>query len=183
MFSGGYLGRLLRINLTTRQYSIETIPDEKLRLFLGARGLGAEWYAREVAPQVKPFDPENKMAFFAGPMTGTPLVSTTKFELTTKGPETGRYLCSNSSGNFGPRLREAGFDGLILEGASERWTALVIEKESVKFVDDDGWQGLDPMEARARLLRPVTRSPAEVGYNEHRTSRRKPCGLCRHFCG
>jgi aldehyde:ferredoxin oxidoreductase len=152
MFSGGYLGRLLRINLSTRQYSIESIPDEKLRLFLGARGLGAEWYLREVAPNVKPFDPENKMAFFAGPMTGTPLVSTTKFGLTTKGPETGRYLCSNSSGNFGPRLREAGFDGLILEGVSERWTALVIEKESVRFVDDDGWQGLKPMEARARLL-------------------------------
>ena len=152
MFSGGYLGRMLRINLSTRQCSIESIPDEKLRQFLGARGLGAEWYSREVAPQVKPFDPENKMAFFTGPMTGTPLVSTTKFELTTKGPETGRYLCSNSSGNFGPRLREAGFDGLILEGVSERWTAVVIEKESVKFVDDDGWQGLEPMEARARLL-------------------------------
>jgi aldehyde:ferredoxin oxidoreductase len=71
MFSGGYLGRLLRINLTTRQYSIETIPDEVLRLYLGARGLGAEWYAREVPPQVKPFDPENKLAFFTGPMTGT----------------------------------------------------------------------------------------------------------------
>jgi aldehyde:ferredoxin oxidoreductase len=152
MFSGGYLGRLLRINLTSRQNSIEPIPEERMRMFLGARGLGAEWYSREVPPQVDPFDPENKMAFFAGPMTGTPLVSTTKFGLTTKGPETGRYLCSNSSGNFGPRLREAGFDGLILEGVSERWTAVVIEKDSVKFVDDDGWQGLDPMEARARLL-------------------------------
>jgi aldehyde:ferredoxin oxidoreductase len=152
MFLGGYLGRLLRVNLTTRQSSIETIPEEKLHLFLGARGLGAEWYWREVGPQVKPFDPDNKIAFFAGPMTGTPLVSTTKFELTTKGPETGHYLCSNSSGNFGPRLREAGFDGLILEGVSERWTALVIENDGVKFIDDNGWQGLAPMEARARLL-------------------------------
>src|SRR4030042_2314947 len=152
MFSGGYLGRLIRINLSTRQYSIEPIPEEKLRLFLGARGWGAEWYSREVSPQVRPLDRENKMAFFTGPMTGTPLVSTTKFELTTKGLETGRYLCSNSSGNFGPRLREAGFDGLILEGVSKCWTALIIEKEDVKFLDDDGWQGLDPMEARARLL-------------------------------
>jgi aldehyde:ferredoxin oxidoreductase len=152
MFSGGYMGRVLRVNLTTRQSSIEAIPADKLRLFLGGRGLGAEWYWREVAPQAKPFDPENKIAFFTGPMTGTPLVSTTKFELTTKGPETGHYLCSNSSGNFGPRLREAGFDGLILEGASERWTALVIENEGVQFVDDEGWQGLAPMAARARLL-------------------------------
>lgn len=152
MFSGGYTGRVLRVNLTTRQSNVDEIPEEKLRLFLGARGLGAEWYWREVGPEVEPFDPENKMAFFAGPMTGTPLVSTTKFELTTKGPETGHYLCSNSSGNFGPRLREAGFDGLVLEGASERWTALVIEPDGVRFVDDEGWRGLTPMEARARLL-------------------------------
>lgn len=161
MFSGGYMGRVLRVNLTTRQSSIEPIPEEKLRLFLGARGLGAEWYWREVAPQVKPFDPENKIAFFTGPMTGTPLVSTTKFELTTKGPETGHYLCSNSSGNFGPRLREAGFDGLILEGASERWTAVIIENEGVQFVDHDGWQGLAPMEARARLLGQLPERPTK----------------------
>ena len=152
MFSGGYTGRILRVNLSTRQSSVELIPEEKFQLFLGARGLGAEWYWREVGPQVMPFDPENKMAFFAGPMTGTPLVSTTKFELTTRGPETGHYLCSNSSGNFGPRLREAGFDGLILEGVSERWTALVIENDGVRFLDDDSWQGLAPMDARSRLL-------------------------------
>jgi aldehyde:ferredoxin oxidoreductase len=85
-------------------------------------------------------------------MTGAPLVSTTKLQLTSKGPETGHYLCSNSSGNFGPRLREAGFDALILEGASDRWTAVIIENDTVRFVDDDGWQGLSPMQARAKLL-------------------------------
>ena len=152
MFHGGYMGKLLRVNLGTRKFSIETIAPEEYRLFLGGRGLGAAWYWREIGPQVKPLDPENKLAFFTGPMTGTPLVSTTKFELTTKGPETGHYLCSNSSGDFGPRLREAGFDGLILEGVSDRWTAVVIENNAVRFIDDDGWQGLTPMLARGRLL-------------------------------
>ncbi len=152
MFLGGYMGKLLRVNLSTRQFSIETIDPEEFRLFLGGRGLGALWYWREIGSQVKPLDAENKLAFFTGPMTGTPLVSTTKFELTTKGPETGHYLCSNSSGDFGPRLREAGFDGLILEGVSDRWTAVVIENNAVRFIDDDGWQGLTPMQARGRLL-------------------------------
>jgi len=49
-------------------------------------------------------------------------------------------------------MREAGFDGLILEGCSESWTAVVIENDVVNFVDDDGWQGFTPMAARARLL-------------------------------
>lgn len=152
MFRGGYMGKLLRINLSTRQHRIETIPSEEYQLLLGGRGLGALYYWREIGPEVKPFAPENKLIFFCGPMTGTPLVSTTKFELTTKGPETGHYLCSNASGFFGPRLREAGFDGLILEGVSDRWTALVIENDTVRYLDDETWQGLTPMQARQKLL-------------------------------
>lgn len=152
MFTGGYMGKLLRVDLSTRQHRMEIVPQEEYRLLLGGRGLGALHYWREIRPEVKPFEPENKLIFFCGPMTGTPLVSTTKFELTTKGPETGHYLCSNASGFFGPRLREAGFDGLIVEGASDRWTALVIENERVHFIDDDAWSGLTPMQARQKLL-------------------------------
>lgn len=152
MFEGGYMGKLLRINLNTRSYSVEGIDPEENRLLLGGRGVGALWYWREIGPHVEPLGAENKIGFFTGPMTGVPMVSTTKMQLTTKGPETGHYLCSNSSGNFGPRLREAGFDALVLEGVSERWTAIVIENESVQFLDDDGWQGLTPMQVRDKLL-------------------------------
>jgi len=146
------MGKLLRINLSTRRFSVEEIDPNEFRLFLGGRGLGALWYWREIGPEVRPLGADNKIGFFTGPMSGTPLVSTTKMQLTTKGPETGHYLCSNSSGNFGPQLREAGFDALILEGVSDRWTAVVIENEAVRFVDDDEWQGLSPMQARQNLL-------------------------------
>lgn len=152
MFKGGYMGKLLRINLNTRSYSIEGIDPEENRLFLGGRGVGALWYWREIGPHVEPLGAENKIGFFTGPMTGVPMVSTTKMQLTTRGPETGHYLCSNSSGNFGPRLREAGFDALVLEGVSERWTAIVIENESVQFLNGDGWRGLTPMQVRDKLL-------------------------------
>lgn len=152
MFTGGYAGKLLRVDMSARRSFIETISPEDYRLLLGGRGLGALWYWREIGPEVEPLAANNKMGFFAGPLTGTPLVSTTKLELTTKGPETGHYLCSNAGGHFGPRLRRAGFDALVLEGASERWTAVVIENDSVRFVDDDTWQGLSPMESREKLL-------------------------------
>lgn len=152
MFKGGYMGQLLRINLSTRQSSIETIDPAEYNLFLGGRGLGALWYWREIGPDVKPLAPENKLGFFAGPMTGAPLVSTTKFQLTTKGPETGHYLCSNASGNFGPRLREAGFDALILEGVADSWTSIIIDDGEVRFIDSDSWQGMSPMAARQKLL-------------------------------
>lgn len=152
MIKGGYTQKLLRINLTTREHSIEAIQQHEYLQFLGGRGAGAAWYWREIAPDVAPLDPANKIGFFTGPMTGAPLVSTTKFQLATKGPETGHYLCSNSSGNFGPRLREAGFDALVLEGQSEEWTAVVIENDTVRFIDSDAWQGLTPMHSRQMLL-------------------------------
>jgi aldehyde:ferredoxin oxidoreductase len=157
MFQGGYLNKLLRVNLSTGTYSTEEADPNEYHRFLGGRGAGALWYWREIEPEVEPLGAENKIGFFTGPMTGTPLVSTTKIQLTTKGPETGHYLCSNSSGNFGPRLREAGFDALILEGGSDRWTSVVIEDDGhdnglVRFIDDDGWQGLTSMQAREKLL-------------------------------
>lgn len=153
MFQGGYTGKVLRINLSTRQSSVEKIDPEEYRLFLGGRGLGALWYWREVGPEVQPLAPENKIAFFAGPMTGAPLVSTTKLQVTTKGPETQHYLCSNSSGDFGPRLRQAGYDGLIVEGVSARWTAIVVDDDKVSFIDDEDWHGLSPMAARQKILK------------------------------
>ena len=152
MFTGGYAGQLLRVDLSARRFSMETIAPEDYRLLLGGRGLGALWYWREIGPEVEPLGAENKLGFFAGPLTGAPLVSTTKLELTTKGPETGHYLCSNAGGTFGPRLRKAGFDALVLEGASDRPTAVVIENGTVRFIDDEAWQGLTPMQSRQKLL-------------------------------
>jgi aldehyde:ferredoxin oxidoreductase len=152
MIKSGYTWKLLRINLNTKAYWIEPIDPQEYVDFLGGRGVGAAWYWREVASDVEPLDPDNKIGFFTGPMTGAPLVSTTKFQLATKGAETGHYLCSNSSGNFGPRLREAGFDALILEGVSDEWVAIAIDNDNVQFINANRWQGLSPMQARQNLL-------------------------------
>ncbi len=149
---GGYTGKRLRINLSNHEYSIETIELAEYYQYLGGRGNGAVWYWKEIAPEIQPFDPENQIGFFAGPMTGTPLISTTKFQLATKSPETGHYLCSNSSGFFGPYMRHAGFDSVILEGVSPSWTAVVIENDSVRFIDCSSWQGKSSVETRELLL-------------------------------
>ena len=73
-------------------------------------------------------------------------------QLATKGLETGRYLCSNSSGFFGPRLREAGYDALVLEGVSDTWITVVIENDTVQFLEAEELIGLPPMQAREKLL-------------------------------
>ena len=140
MFSGGYLGKLLRVNLSKRTARVEPIEEALFLKLLGGRGLAAKYYYDEIGPQVEPFDEANKLLFFTGPLTGLPLPSTTKFQLATRSPETRRYLCSNSGGEFGPRLKMAGFDALIVEGRAADWTYLTIKDGTVDFGDARPWR-------------------------------------------
>jgi len=150
-FKGGYMGRILRVDLTKKEYHTQEIDDEDLKLLLGGRGLAAKIYYNEIGPDVDPFDEENKVIFMTGPLTGVRLPSTTKFQLATKSPETGGYLCSNCGGNFGPQLKRAGFDGLIVEGRADNLTCVLIEDGKVSFHDASSWKGLESDETLERL--------------------------------
>ena len=92
MFEGGYLGKILRVNLSTGAHRVEQLKENEVLKLLGARGLAAKYYYDEIGPEVKPFDPANKVFFMTGPLTGVKLPSTTKIGLSTKSPETGVYL-------------------------------------------------------------------------------------------
>jgi aldehyde:ferredoxin oxidoreductase len=155
MFSGGYLGKVLRVDLTRKTHSVETLEDNVLHRLLGGRGVAAWMYYHEVGPEVDPLGPENKVFFMTGPLTGVRLPSTTKFQLATKGPETRMYLCSNGGGDFGPRLKQAGFDGLVIEGKADEWTYLSIRDGKVDFGDARDWKGLNSEQTLDRLYEAI----------------------------
>lgn len=142
MFKGAYLGKYLRVNLSTKEYHVEPIKENEILKLLGGRGIAARMYYKEIGPEVKPLDPANKVFFFTSPLTGVDLPSTTKFQLSTKSPETGIYLCSNCGGEFGPQLKQCGYDGLIIEGQAREWTYMIIKDDKVSFGDARSWQGL-----------------------------------------
>ena len=152
MFAGGYLGRVLRVNLSRREVGVEELAGKERQKFLGGRGLGAWRYYREIAPRVGPLDEGNKLFFFTGPLTGVALPSTTKFQLSTRSPETGIYLCSNSGGDFGPQLKRCGFDGLIIEGQASEWVYLLVRDGQATLGDARPWRGLTTSETRQALL-------------------------------
>ena len=79
MFNGGYLGKILRVNLSEKTAKTETIEEKIYLKLLGGRGLAAKYYYEEVGADVKPFDTENKIFFFAGPLTGLTLPAPTKY--------------------------------------------------------------------------------------------------------
>ncbi len=155
MLKGGYMGKVLRINLTKKDYSVEDLKESEVLKLMGGRGLAAKRYYEEIDPAVKPFDQENKIFFFTGPLTGVRLPSTTKFQLSTKSSETGMYLCSNCGGDFGPHLKMSGFDGLIIEGQASAWTFLLIRDNKVSFGDAGSWQGLTTDKTQEELKKVI----------------------------
>ncbi|MBI5966328.1 MAG: aldehyde ferredoxin oxidoreductase family protein [Deltaproteobacteria bacterium] len=135
MFNGGYAGKILRVNLHRLQISEMDYPEDLKKNYLGGRGVAAFLYHREMPSRLDPLGLDNKIFFMTGPLTGTPVLASTKMQLATCSPDTGYYLCSNSSGNFGPYLKFAGYDGVILEGKASSPVSIIIGEEGVEFRD------------------------------------------------
>ncbi|MGD0916273.1 MAG: aldehyde ferredoxin oxidoreductase family protein [Thermodesulfobacteriota bacterium] len=135
MVRGGYAGKILRIDLNHLKTSEMDYPEELRKKFLGGRGAAAYLYYQEMPAKFDPLSSDNKIFIMTGPLTGMPVLASTKMNLATRSLDTGHYLCSNSSGNFGPYLKFAGYDGLILEGQSPSPVSLIIGDDGVKFQD------------------------------------------------
>ena len=101
------------------------------RAYIGGRGLGTRMLYDEVDPAVDALDPANKLILATGPLTGTSAVCGGRYMAITKGALTGAIACSNSGGNFGPEMKYAGYDMIVLEGAASEPLVLVIDDASV----------------------------------------------------
>ncbi len=125
--SNGYMGNILRINLSTGKTAIEELPEELARLFIGGRGIAAKILFDELKPGIDPLSPENKMIFTTGPLANTAAQSCSRWMVTTKSPLTGGYFRSSAGGGFGAEIKSAGFDVLILEGKAEKPVYIMIK--------------------------------------------------------
>jgi len=138
-----------RVNLSSREVKKESIPADDIEMYLGGRVLGARVLYKELAAGIDPLSRENKLLISAGPLTGTKTPSTSRYVIQTKSPQTGLYLCSLSGGLFGPALKRAGCDMLIVEDVSETPVYLVIEKDDIKIRDASHLWGMRTGDAQA----------------------------------
>ncbi len=137
----GWIGKLLRVNLTTGRSTVEEIPQQWLHDYIGGRGLADRYLYEELDPRVDPLSPDNKMIFATGPLTGTPAPCGARYMVVTKGALTGAITTSNSGGHWGPELKFAGYDMLILEGKSPRPSYLCIYDGKVEVRDAASYWG------------------------------------------
>ena len=111
----GYTDKILVVNLTNE--NVRTIStQEYIGRFVGGRGIGVK-LAYELMPGgVNPLKPENVLVFMTGPLTGTLAPSSGRIDVIAKSPETGLLGGANAGGFFGPELKYAGHDGIVIVG-------------------------------------------------------------------
>ena len=129
----GYMGKILRVNLTTKKYAVEPFPEAWRTAFLGGRGLAVRLLWEEVNPNIEPLSPDNKVIWATGPMTGTGALSAAAAYVVTKSPLTGALSVARTMGHFGAELKFAGYDAVIVEGAADSPTMLTLLDNKVAF--------------------------------------------------
>jgi len=127
----GWMGKMLRINLSTGRVMEEGLKDHEQ--YLGARGLGDKILYDEINPKIDPLSEENKIIFASGPLTGTLAAASGRYEVVTKAPLTGTIAGSNSGGYFGPMIKHAGYDAIIIEGKAEKPSYVYIDGKNIEI--------------------------------------------------
>src|SRR4030042_3365061 len=122
----GYMGKLLFVNLSTREIKDET-PDESLyRDYIGGYGVCARVLYNRQKGGVDPLGPENMLGLVPGVLTGSPATFGCRYQAVAKSPLTGGWGDSNCGGDFGPNLKFAGYDAVFFTGVSEKPVYLLI---------------------------------------------------------
>ncbi|MHA1652347.1 MAG: aldehyde ferredoxin oxidoreductase family protein [Candidatus Helarchaeota archaeon] len=143
----GYMGKILRVNLSAGSFKIEDLDEEFARSYIGGSGFGTRFLYDEVPAETDPLSEANKIFFFTGPLVGTPAPSSGRFMVTSKSPLTGIFGEANCGGNWGPMLKAAGFDGVICEGKAEKPTYIWINEGEVELRDASSLWGKDAIES------------------------------------
>ena len=157
----GYMGRLLVADLTSRKSWIVPLPQGLKDDFVGGKGFGAKLIYDLTPAGVDPLGPENVIMFMTGPLTATAAPSMRACVIT-KSPLTGIYLDSFFGGRFGPEIKYAGYDGLIILGRAEQPTYLWICDDRVEFRSAKGIWGSDALAANALVKKDLDAPEAQV---------------------
>lgn len=158
----GYMGQILRVDLTEGRIWSEPLDADYARRFIGGSGLGARYLWDFITPDTDPLGPENPLIFMTGPFVGTSTPAAGRFSVVTRSPQTGLTGEGNSGGYFGPALRQAGYDGIIITGQASSPVYLSILHGIAQLHDATHLWGLDSYEVQERVKAEIEQPKARV---------------------
>ncbi len=156
----GWTGKILHINLTTRQVGVETPDPEFYHLHIGGKGMGGH-YLRECAT-LDTDHPDMAVCFFTGPLVGTISPTSGRCHVISKSPLTGLVGDSSVGGKLAVRIKQAGWDGMVIKGKSKTPVGISIKDDQVNIVETGPLWGMDIQAVNDRI-KPGHASLAAIG--------------------
>ena len=147
----GYMGKVVRLDLTTREVSEYPWTDKERELFIGGKIMASKILMDHLTGKEKPYSEENWIVISTGPLTGTGAPSSARFNISALSPQTGIVASSNCGGSFGFHLKKAGYDALILSGKCPERSWLEIREDQFLFHSAEDVWGLKTGEAQKLL--------------------------------
>jgi aldehyde:ferredoxin oxidoreductase len=147
----GSSGKILRVDLKRGTSAVEEFDEEFYRLYPGGKALGAYFLLKELPPHTDPFAPENILILANGLLTAAPFSTATRFSAIARSPLTGRYGESEAGGYWGPELKMAGYEAIVVKGRAAAPVYLWIHDEKVELREAGHLWGQEPQEAQAQI--------------------------------
>ena len=147
----GFFNQVLEINVSDKSYRVEAIDDVILERYLGGKGLATYLLLKKNPPLVDPLSPANHFILALGPVSGTGIWGSCRHGIYTKSPQTGFYSESYSGGTFADHMARAGYDAVVMQGASESPVWLEVFEDGVRFHGAEDLWGLDTYQAEDRV--------------------------------
>ena len=147
----GYNGKILIVDLSGGTHEIREPESRWYRTYFGGTGFIAETLLRENLPGVDPLGPDNVLIFACSVVTGAPISGFNRYSVGAKSPLTGGFAETEAAGFFGPELKFAGFDAVIIRGAAENPVYLWINDGNVEIRDASSLWGLDNWETLVKI--------------------------------
>lgn len=144
----GYNGKILRVDLTGSTISEEQLSETIYRRYMGGSALSLYYLLKEQKPGADPLGPENMLIFMSNVISGAPMPGFTRYTVAARSPLSGTFGEAEAGGFWGPELKHAGFDGVILEGASPKPVYLWVHDGRAEIRDASRLWGKDTGEVQ-----------------------------------
>ncbi|MEM1994847.1 MAG: aldehyde ferredoxin oxidoreductase family protein [Nitrososphaerales archaeon] len=149
---GGFMGQILKVNLSTSKIVKTDLPSEWPRAYVGGVGFGARILYDEVCPWVSPFDPDNRLIFTQGPLSGTFTPTASRYTVVTKSPLTGYFGDASGGGFFPAELKKCGYDAIVFTGRATKPSLLLLSDGSYELRDASAYWGMNAREAERAIV-------------------------------
>ena len=173
----GYIGRILRVDLSSGRLATEELPENFYRQYFGGEGFVGYFLLKELPPGIEPLSPDNKLIFATGPLTGVAVGGCGRHSVGGKSPLTGAFGEAEAGGYWGAELKKAGFDAIIVEGRAEKPVYLFIRDGEAQIRDAGHLWGMKTLECQNAICE-------ELGDSGIRVAQIGPAGenLVRFAC-